>query len=176
MAREAEHLEITGDKAVLGFRLPRLYAFSQPQLVKLVLCHTGTTAGAASRPFFVFADFVEPQPFNDEFRPLLGTSQTSSNAWVQLSGNLLSTVVSLTLQTLTGDDFARTLPRGLTFSVAVGPAPSNYLRPFSRPLHRLADRLGAFPSSSESSSGSESDLGLPPPPKSLSILTKFEKK
>ena len=175
LAREAEHLEIEEDRAVLGFRLPRLFAFAHPQLVKLVLVHTGTQGGIPSTPFFVFADFVEPQPFDDEFRPYLGSSQTSSNTWVPLSGNLLSSGVTLTLQTLSGDPFNKSLPRGLSLTIAVGPAATSYLRPFARPLHSLASRLGFASSTSSGSSSSESDLTLPPPPKALSVLSKARK-
>ena len=146
---------------VLGFRLPRIFAFAQPQLVKLVLAHTATAAGSPRQPFLVFASFVEPQPFNTEFRPYLGSSHTDSNTWVQLAGNLLSSSVRITLQTLSGTAFTRTFPTGLTLTIAVGPAATSYLRPISRPLHQLAAvrhiSSTTTTSSSSGSSGSDSE-------------------
>lgn len=153
-SREAEHVEVVGDRVVLSVRLPRLYAFAQTHVARLALVSSGqtlATTASAEEPFFVFASFAEPQPFNAEFRPLLGTSQTASNSWVPLAGNLISSIVTLTLQTLSGAHFARSLPSGLTLIVCVAPVASSRALD-SLSLHRLAPLTRQHPATATSTS------------------------
>jgi hypothetical protein len=152
---QAQHVEHRRDSLVLSHRLPRLFSFDQPHLVKLQL-----VAGLEKEPpLLVYASFAEPQPFNGEYRPLLGSTRADSNSFIPLAGNFLSGTVTLTLESLNGatvNVFPSTAP-GSNFTLGVYVVPASWLRPM-RPAYGGLLKPAA---SSASSSSSDSDSVSP---------------